>query len=405
MERIDLYNYPAKYLRNLSNMEQDPGLCQQNKNDIRDFSKIRLAKGSSHGRVSKIVYCLRFLGRWLKKPYRDATKNDLIALIGDLESMQGYSEYTRYDFKIVLKMFYKWLKGNDEIAPPEIKWLIPKIRNEGSKLPEDLLTEEEVLKIAGKADHPRDKALILVLYESGCRIGELLTLKLKNIQFDKYGAVLRVSGKTGDRRVRVISSASTLASWINIHPRADDPEAPVWFHRRINVRRKIEGEFLDHRSFLIALKKSSDKAGIKKRVYPHLFRHSRATSLATKLTEAQMKEHFGWVQGSDMASTYVHLSGRDVDNALLKLQGLVQDNDEKEDKMKVKVCQRCKEHNSPISKFCTKCGLPIDADFLSKIEGERQKSDNLMNKLMEDKEFREMMLKKISEMNLERNLI
>ena len=39
-------------------------------------------------------------------------------------------------------------------------------------------------------------------------------------------------------------------------------------------------------------------------------------------------------------------------------------------------------------------------EFLSKIEGERQKSDNLMNKLMEDKEFREMMLKKISEMGL-----
>ena len=35
-----------------------------------------------------------------------------------------------------------------------------------------------------------------------------------------------------------------------------------------------------------------------------------------------MKEHFGWVQGSEMAATYVHLSGRDVDNALLKLQGL-----------------------------------------------------------------------------------
>lgn len=35
-----------------------------------------------------------------------------------------------------------------------------------------------------------------------------------------------------------------------------------------------------------------------------------------------MKEFFGWVQASNMASIYVHLSGRDVDNALLKVYGI-----------------------------------------------------------------------------------
>ena len=37
-------------------------------------------------------------------------------------------------------------------------------------------------------------------------------------------------------------------------------------------------------------------------------------------TEAQMKEHFGWVPGSYMPSTYVHLSGKDVDGAILKVK-------------------------------------------------------------------------------------
>jgi integrase len=35
------------------------------------------------------------------------------------------------------------------------------------------------------------------------------------------------------------------------------------------------------------------------RIDGHSFRHSRATWLANKLTEAQMKEHFGWTQSSD----------------------------------------------------------------------------------------------------------
>ena len=70
------------------------------------------------------------------------------------------------------------------------------------------------------------------------------------------------------------------------------------------------------------IKESFKGAGINKRVYPHLFRHSRATIMASHLTEFQMNQYFGWIQGSKMASTYVHLSGRDLDNALLEFNGM-----------------------------------------------------------------------------------
>jgi integrase/recombinase XerD len=42
------------------------------------------------------------------------------------------------------------------------------------------------------------------------------------------------------------------------------------------------------------------------------------------LKETQMNAYFGWIQGSDMPSTYVHLSGRDIDDAILKANGIVQ---------------------------------------------------------------------------------
>ncbi|MFH1260507.1 MAG: site-specific integrase [Candidatus Micrarchaeota archaeon] len=401
VEKAELYNYPRKLELTLRKLNEDTLVCDEDKQAIASFSKVRLAKGSSHGRAAKIIYCLKFLSHWLKKPFSQATKDDLIALVGELESDGHYSVYTKHDYKIVLKMFYKWLKGNDEVAPPEIKWLVPKIKNEKHKLPEDLLTEDEILRLANCANHPRDKALILVLYETGCRIGELLTLQMKHVHFDQYGAVLRVSGKTGDRRVRIISSAPTLASWLDIYDKAKDPNATLWPPRANNQNtRKDAIRFLDHRSVNHLLKELSRKAGIAKRVHPHLFRHSRATALAGKFTEAQMKEYFGWVQGSDMAATYVHLSGRDVDDALLKMHGLSKPEEAQEEKMKVRICQRCKEQNSPISKFCIKCGLPIDLEFISKVEHERQKGDNVMNKLMEDTEFREIVLRKISEMGI-----
>ncbi len=46
--------------------------------------------------------------------------------------------------------------------------------------------------------------------------------------FDKYGAVLMVTGKTGDRRIRLVASTLTLQSWLNDHPIKNDPEAYLW---------------------------------------------------------------------------------------------------------------------------------------------------------------------------------
>ncbi|MBI5222833.1 tyrosine-type recombinase/integrase [Candidatus Micrarchaeota archaeon] len=402
MGKLDLYNYP-KRLEGALGMLRQEHICEENKQDIVSFTKVRLAKGSGHGRVAKIVYCLRNMAKWLNKPYRQATKDDLIGLIGDLEANVNYAEHTKYDYKVVLKMFYKWLLGNDEIFPPEIRWLGLKLKNENHKLPEQLLTEDEILKLANMAQNLRDKALILTLYEAGCRIGELLSIQMKNVQFDQHGAILRVTGKTGDRRIRVISSAPILGSWINIYPRSSDPDAPLWpsTWRNKNCGMKT----LAYGTLYQSLKDLAIKAGIRKKIHPHLFRHSRATALAGKLTEAQMKELFGWVQGSDMAATYVHLSGRDVDNALLKLHGLAKPEDEQEDKMKVRICQRCKEHNSPIAKFCIKCGLPLDEKFLAKVEHEIQTGNYINNKLWENEEYREFTTKLMAKLGLDKQLV
>ncbi|MGV8084834.1 MAG: tyrosine-type recombinase/integrase [Candidatus Bilamarchaeum sp.] len=403
MADIDLYNYPKRLESAIDKLNKDSKIDPKNKKDIISFSKIRLAKGSTHGRVAKVIYCMNYWAQWIEKPFKETNKDDLIIAVGELENTK-LAEHTRYDLKIVLKMFYKWLEGNDETMPSKIAWLKPKIKNHKHKLPEELLTEEEVLKLVDAAGNVRDKAFILIIYESGCRIGELLTLKIKNIGFDQYGGILRVNGKTGDRRVRIISSAPSLAAWIELHPKGKDPDAMLWHSTWRNSKQK-KPQNLSHGTVYTLLKEYAVKAGIRKRIYPHLFRHSRATALANKLTESQMKEHFGWVQGSEMAATYVHLSGRDVDNALLKLQGLVQVEETKSEKLNVRVCPRCKDHNGPISMFCTKCGLPLNKEIILDVEKSRENSDALMNVLLQDPQFKEAILKKIFELKLENNVL
>jgi site-specific recombinase XerD len=265
-------------------------------------------------------------------------------------------------------VFFKWLRKSEEYTE-EVKWIKPRLKN-GKKLPEEILTIEEVTKIAEAAENPRDRAFVLVLYESGCRIGELLPLKMKNVQFDENGAILLVNGKTGRRRVRIIVSSSALANWLEHHPFKNNPEAFVW----IVMGTRNRYGMMSYAAIAEMLRKLAQRAGINKKVNPHAFRHARATHLASYFTEAQMKEFFGWVQSSDMAAIYVHLSRRDVDKALLKLHGLANEESSQENLLKIKVCPKCKEKNDNLCQFCKKCGTPLEMKVVFGIEAKKKMS-------------------------------
>ena len=391
-----IYGSTTNLAAALGRLQRDEPVSAENKALIAKFVNAWLAKGVSEARAVKLVYSLRTLARILVKPFPQATKDDVIALVGELERSE-YAENTKYDLKVILKMFFRWFKGgDDEATPKEVSWIKPHSNNKKVKLPSDLLTEEEVLKMVQAANNPRDKAFVLTLYESGCRIGEILSLRVKNVQFDQYGAVLRVTGKTGDRRVRIISSAPALAAWLENYEGRDDPEAVLW-PPRSNNHHETNYASLHHSAYNV-LRNLALKAGIKKKVHPHLFRHSRATALANKLTEAQMKEYFGWTQSSEMASVYVHLSGRDVDNALLELQGFGKPIQKQEEVMKVAFCRRCHEKNSPSNKYCARCGTPTDETLVSTSDCKQQ--NNLMNALLQDPEVKELMTRKAVERGL-----
>jgi len=386
----DDFSYPRHRFESALGLLEKEEISEKNKDAIRLFIKTKLAMGTSKLRAIKLLYGMRFLARWLEKDFEDATKEDLIDLVGDLET-KDYSEHSKYDFKIILKQFYKWMKGNDEEFPPEISWLKPRMKNNKHKLPEELLTVEDVEKLAEAANNSRDKAFILVLYESGCRIGELLPLRLKHIKFDNHGVIFRVTGKTGDRRVRIIASSHALTQWLQDHPAQNDPEAALWPPKE----RRYGLAPCGLQSIHSMLKDTAKRAGIKKRIYPHLFRHSRATFLASRLTDAQMKEFFGWTQSSKMASVYIHLSGRDVDKALLKLYGIEPDEESEKELFMPKACPRCKQENSPSNKYCSRCGSPLDLETALQSEEKHVEADKVMNQLICDPEVKQLLLEKM----------
>jgi integrase len=71
-----------------------------------------------------------------------------------------------------------------------------------------------------KTEKPRDKAFIAVAvaFDGGFRIGEMLNIRLGDVNFDENGARVRVNGKTGPRVVRFVTAAPLLSSWVSRHP-------------------------------------------------------------------------------------------------------------------------------------------------------------------------------------------
>ena len=379
----------------LRDLNTDTQLIQANRKAILNFLQASRARGVGDARQIVYVYKLKKLSGIVNKDFRKVTAKDMEKALAKLESTR-LSEWTKHTFKAVVKRFFQWLRGLEDEYPPEVKWIKLRMKNEGRILPEELLTEEEVKRLAEAAESPRDRAFVLSLYESGCRVGELTSLRVKHVQFDKYGAVLIVNGKTGMRRVRIIASSPALANWMSNHPDHDNPNAPLW----TLIGTTNHGQEMDRDTAAALIRRLAEKVGLKKRVNPHMFRHSRASHLANVMTEAQMKTYLGWVPGSDMASVYVHLSGRDVDKALLQLNGIVQEGEKTEPVLKVLVCPRCNQKSDPTSKFCQKCGLPLELKAGLEMEEARSKADDIMSKLLEDPEVKDLLEQKLRQLKL-----
>lgn len=388
----DIHQYDQKVAKRIEKVKQLSDINERNKELLLKFVDDCFAERLTAGRVYKHIYHMLIIVRILGKDADKADKDDIKRLMRTIETSNSvhqkpYSEHTKKDFRITVKKFYKWL--NNGVCPDTVSWIKIDIKNNQKRLPEEILSQEEIKGLIKAANNPRDKALIFVLYETGCRIGEIVDMMVKHIQFDKYGAQMIVNGKTGPRRVRLITSCDYLRYWLENHPDRKNPDAYLW----VTISTNRRGLRLPYTAVRKILKQTANKAGIHKKVNPHSFRHARATHLAGKLTEIQLCSLFGWTLSSRMPATYVHMSGRDMDGALLKIYGLKQDGQEE-----TITCPRCKHENKPLAKYCIECGMPLSLDIALKDQEERSKYDDVMSKLMENEKVKNIIKEVLGDM-------
>ena len=208
--------------------------------------------------------------------YRTVTLEQLDQFAGQLRE-EGIQARSVARILSGVRSFYRFLTLEKEVEQDPTELLeSPQI---GKHLPEVLSVEEidSIINVidVSKPEGVRDRAIIEVLYGCGLRISELCNLRISQLYLeDKY---IRVKGKGSKERLVPIEGVAIdrVREWLvtrmgcKVKPSEED-------YVFVSLTR---GSRLSRISLFVYIKDYAEKAGIKKNISPHTFRHSFATHL------------------------------------------------------------------------------------------------------------------------------
>ncbi len=247
------------------------------------------------------------------KGYGDVKPDDCKAWILDLtERNIGKRSIKR---KIsALKTFYAWLYSHGKVTSDPFEFI------HGPKAPKRLpefLTEKEVLQLfqanAQRTDFNalRDQAILELMFASGLRAHELVSLKL--LDMDMTDRTMKVLGKGNKERIVPFSLQSQLT--LNQYLEKDRPE---YLARRKDkqdpgyVFLNANGKGLTERGLEYILDQVETKTGIRLKLHPHMLRHSFATALLNKGADLRTIQELLGHASIGTTQIYTHVAYEDM---------------------------------------------------------------------------------------------
>jgi site-specific recombinase XerD len=383
LERIDpeQYGYTQRKIiknnpKNQPTIKEPLKITDKNRQLLNKYYKHLVNEGIAITRQRLVLGVLGRLLEMLGKDFETSTKEDIEDLVTTIRQ-RNISAVTQSDYLKKLKQFDKWFNGGDEptLRTKKIKTGIGK---KHYKLPSQLVTPDEAEKLINATDNIRDRALIHVLWESGARVGEVINCKMNSIQFEGGEAKIRLTGKVGERQVLLLESVRDLKEYVKTRQGAK-PEEPLFILQGCNGGK---GNPITHHAINKMLRKIKSKVALSKHVHAYLFRHSRASYLASQgLNEAQLCTIFGWIIGSKQPATYIHLSGSQTEDAYKRLYGIKK---QEETEKQILMCQVCGEMNPSTNNTCSNCYNPLTIKGALKVKQENeelQKANSFMQEL------------------------
>lgn len=248
--------------------------------------------------------------------FSDLTREELAGWFAQLREegftgRKGLSEASLRTVASYVKAFLRWLNGGE--TPPSIRGMVIGKPRARVRSKEELLTPEELGRLL-RALGPQKGAILRLLYATGARPSEVLGLRIENVTWKARSGIEYVEltfpeSKTGEPRTVPLAERKALKA-LRDYLEISAPEGYLF------PSPSREGQPLTERSLWAVLNRTAEKVGLKKRVYPYLFRHTRATELATA-PRAYADRLMGWKSGV-MWKNYTHLATDDLADFVLE---------------------------------------------------------------------------------------
>ncbi|MCT4618340.1 MAG: tyrosine-type recombinase/integrase [Marinisporobacter sp.] len=252
-------------------------------------------KGFSTKTIKAYIGHTRRFYKFCNKSIESFTKEDvekyMYALLYEDNTSHAYVNQALS----AIKFLYKYIlhKGN-------ILYEIPRPKKE-KKLP-NILSETEVIGILNSVKNKKHKAILFVIYSEGLRLGEIIRLKVEDI--DSNRMLIHIKQGKGRKDRYTILSDNALEI---LREYAKEYKPKEWLFPGAK-----KGEHLHERSVQKVFKRACENANIKKDVSVHTLRHSFATHLLEGGTDLRYIQELLGHKSSKTTEVYTHVSKKNL---------------------------------------------------------------------------------------------
>lgn len=240
-----------------------------NEKYINSFLSAKEIEGCSTRTIKYYQDNIRNLISKLSKPIKGITTEDIRKYLSDYREINNCSSVTIDNIRRIFSSFFAWLEDEDYIIKSPVR-RIHKVKT--ASVIKETFTDENIEKMRDECKNIRNLAMIELLFSTGIRVGELVNLNKKDINFEDRSCI--VQGK-GNKQREVYFDARTkihLIQYLNI--RKDENKALFVSRNKPHQRLSISGVEL-------IVRKLGLSTNINK-VHPHKFRRTLATMAIDK---------------------------------------------------------------------------------------------------------------------------
>ena len=258
------------------------------------LEKLLQKRYSANTIKSYVFYMEEFATAMQGKPLVDITIDEVHQYMLQLIKEKNISISQQNTRINSIKFYFEKVLGNERTV-----YKIDRPKKE-RKLP-DVLSKQEIAAMIKSTENKKHKCLMAVIYSCGLRRSEAINLKIEDI--DSNRMQIKIVGAKG-KKDRYVTLANKTLIYLREYYKEDKP--------RIFLFEVKEGVPYSATSIYNVIKNAAKKVKIRKRVYPHILRHSFAThNLEQGMDLRYIQELLGH-ESSQTTEIYTHVSQKDL---------------------------------------------------------------------------------------------